>query len=168
MSSNNPSFYHSGDTAPVIMLADNNGFSLFLGDLVVFESGSHNTVSTPADNVTHSGTANVDQQNVHDRFCGVAAEAVANSEDGGPSSPNIRVHTRGRHRFTASGTVTRGDLVGAVYNSTSGKLENQIVQTVTNERYALGVAVADAVSGGTVVVEIVSTQFWGGPQPKAT
>jgi hypothetical protein len=55
-----------------------------------------------------------------------------------------------------------------VYNSTSGLLENQTVQTVTNEKYAIGVAVADAVSGGIAVVEIISTQFWGGPQPKAS
>jgi hypothetical protein len=168
VSSNNPNFYHSGDTAPVIMTADNEGFDFFIGDLVVFESASHSTVSTPADNISHSATANVDQQAVHDRFCGVVAEAVANSEHGHPASPDIRVHTRGRHRFTAGGNIVRGDLVGAVYNSTAAKIENQTVQTVSNEKYAVGVAVADAVSGGIVVVEIVSTQFWGGPQPKAT
>ena len=110
----------------------------------------------------------MDQQAVPDSFCGVAAQAVLSSTAGGPTLPEIRVHTRGRHRFTASGTITRGDLVGAVYNSTTGKLENQLVQTVTNEKYAVGVAVADAVSGGTAVVEIISTQFWGGPQPKAS
>jgi hypothetical protein len=70
--------------------------------------------------------------------------------------------------ITASGTIARGDLVGAVYNSTATQMENQTVQTVSNEKYAVGVAVADAVSGGIVVVEIISTQFWGGPQPKAT
>jgi hypothetical protein len=105
---------------------------------------------------------------VHDRFCGVAAEAIIDNERGGPVAPDIRIHTRGRHRFTASGTIARGDLVGAVYNSTTAALENQTVQTVTNEKYAVGIAVADAVSGGIVVVEIISTQFWGGPQPKAT
>ncbi|HZZ28587.1 MAG TPA: hypothetical protein VFE46_11345 [Pirellulales bacterium] len=168
MSSNNPNFYHSGETVPVMMWANNVGFNFFIGDLLVFESTSHSTAASVADNITHSTTANVDQQAVHDSFCGVAAEAVINSQSGGPASPQIRVHTRGRHRFTASGTITRGDLVGAVYNSSTAKLENQNVQTVTNEKYAIGVAVSDAVSGGTVVVEIISTQFWGGPQPKAS
>ncbi|HEY2827874.1 MAG TPA: hypothetical protein VGJ04_09765 [Pirellulales bacterium] len=168
MSSNNPNFYHSGDTAPVIMKADNEGVDFFIGDLVVRESTAPTFVSSLSDNITHSTTANVDQQTVHDRFCGVAAEAVIDSERGGPVAPDIRIHTRGRHRFTASGTIARGDLVGAVYNSTTAALENQTVQTVTNEKYAVGIAVADAVSGGIVVVEIISTQFWGGPQPKAT
>jgi hypothetical protein len=168
MSTNNPNSYHSGDTSPVIMVANNVGFNFSIGDLLVFESSAHNTVAAVADNITHSTTANVDQQAVHDSFCGVAAQAVKNNSTGGPTSPEIRVHTRGRHRFTASGTITRGDLVGAVYNSTTGKLENQIVQTVTNEKYAVGVAVADAVAGGIAVVEIISTQFWGGPQPKAS
>ncbi len=168
MSSSNPNFYHSGDTAPVIMTADNEGYNFFISDLVVFETASHKFVSTPADNIAHSTTANVDQQAVHDRFCGVIAEAVASSEAGGPTAPDVRVHTRGRHRFTASGTITRGDLVGAFYNSGTGLIENQVVQTVTNEKYAIGVAVSDAVSGSIVVVEIISTQFWGGPQPKAT
>lgn len=168
MSSNNPNYYHSGDTAPVIMRADNEGYNFFIGDLAVFENGNHTKVSTVADNVAHSATANADQQAVHDRFCGVVAEAVMNTAQGGASTPDIRIHTRGRHRFTASGAITRGDLVGAVYNSTSGLLENQTVQTVSNEKYAIGVAVTDAASGGAVVVEIISTQFWGGPQSKAT
>jgi hypothetical protein len=168
MSSNNPNFYHSGDTAPVIMTADNNGYNFSIGDLVVYETAAHKSVSSLADNITHSTTANVDQQAVHDRFCGVVAEAVVDSELGAPAAPNIRVHTRGRHRFTASGTIARGDLVGAVYNSTTALMENQTVQTVSNEKYAVGIAVADAVSGGVVVIEIISTQFWGGPQPKAT
>jgi hypothetical protein len=168
MSSNNPNFYHSGETSPVMMTADNQGFDLFLGDIVVFETGAQKTVSTIADNIIHSATANVDQQTVHDRFCGVVAESVLNSENGWPSAPEIRIHTRGRHRFTASGTIARGDLVGVVYNSGTSKLENQTVQTVSNEKYAIGVALADATSGGTVVVEIISTQFWGGPQPKAS
>jgi hypothetical protein len=159
MSSNNPNFYHSGDTSPVIMTADNEGFDFFLGDIVVFETGAHNMVSAVADNVVHSTTANVDQQAVHDRFCGVVAEAVADSESGWPQMPDIRIHTRGRHRFIASGNITRGDLVGAVYNNSTTKLENQTVQTVSNEKYAIGIAVADAASGGTVVVDIISTQF---------
>jgi hypothetical protein len=71
MSSNNPNYYHSGDTAPVIMRADNEGYNFFIGDLVVFENSTHSKVT-------------------------------------------------------------------------------------------------DAASGGSVVVEIISTQFWGGPQPKAT
>jgi hypothetical protein len=166
--SNNPNFYHSGDTAPVIMTADNEGFDFFIGDLVVFETTAHKWVSAPSDNIVHSATANADQQAVHDRFCGVVAESVQDSEHGAPADPDIRVHTRGRHRFTASGTIARGDLVGAVYNSTATQMENQTVQTVSNEKYAVGVAVANAVSGGIVVVEIISTQFWGGPQPKAT
>jgi hypothetical protein len=166
--SNNPNFYHSGDTAPVIMKADNEGFNFFIGDLVVFETAAHKSVSALSDNIVHSATANADQQAVHDRFCGVVAECVPDSLQGTPVDPDIRIHTRGRHRFTASGTIARGDLVGAVYNSTSTQMENQIVQTVSNEKYAVGVAVADAVSGGIVVVEIISTQFWGGPQPKAT
>jgi hypothetical protein len=168
MGSNNPNFYHSGDTAPVIMTADNEGHDFFIGDLVVYEATDHSSASTLADNITHSATANADQQAVHDRFCGVVAQAVVDSERGAPVAPDVRVHTRGRHRFTASGTITRRDLVGAVYNSTTGFMENQTVQIVSNEKYAIGVAVADAVSGGTVVVEIISTQFWGGPQPKAT
>jgi hypothetical protein len=168
MSSSNPNFYHSGETSPVIMKANNVGFNFFIGDLLVFESGTHNTVQAAADNITHSGTANVDQQTLHDSFCGVAAEAIQNSQAGGPASPQIRVHTRGRHRFIASGAINRGDLVGAFYNSGTGKIENQTVQTVSNEKYAVGVAIADGVSGGTVVVEIISTQFWGGPQPKAS
>ncbi|HTQ38053.1 MAG TPA: hypothetical protein VMJ32_03445 [Pirellulales bacterium] len=168
MSTNNPNSYHSGDTSPVIMVADNATFNFAIGDLLVFESSAHSTVASVADKITHSSTANADQQAVHDSFCGVAAQAVLNVAGGGPASPELRVHTRGRHRFTASGTITRGDLVGAVYNSTTGKLENQIVQTVTNEKYAIGVAIIDAVSGGIAVVEIISTQFWGGPQPKAS
>ena len=32
------------------------------------------------------------------------------------------------------------------------------MQTVSNEKYAIGVAVTDAASGGSVVVEIISTQ----------
>jgi hypothetical protein len=168
MSSNNPNFYHGGDTSPVIMQAENEGYDFFLGDLLVYVSDGPNFVLAVGDGITHSTTANADQQAVHDRFCGVAAEAVIDSENGGTPSPDIRVHTHGRHRFTASGTITRGDLVGAVYNSTTGLIENQTVQTVTNEKYAIGVAVADAVSGGIAVVEIISTQFWGGPQPKAS
>jgi hypothetical protein len=168
MSSSNPNFYHSGDTAPVIMTADKEGFNFFIGDLVVFETSAHKSVSALANNIVHSTTANADQQAVHDRFSGVIAEAVVDSEAGGPIAPDVRVHTRGRHRFTANGTIARGDLVGAFYNSGSGLIENQTVQTLTNEKYAIGVAVSDATSGGIVVVEIISTQFWGGPQPKAT
>ena len=39
MSSNNPNSYHSGDTSPVIMQADNATFNFSIGDLLVFESG---------------------------------------------------------------------------------------------------------------------------------
>jgi hypothetical protein len=151
-----------GDTNPVVSKPVSTTVAIQIGDLLEQDSSGN---LTPAALHTWNTDLATTQGEFHANFLGVAMQRSRLND----ASP-IRVATTGVFEFAcASATFEVGDLV-APAKDTGSLLLNQTVVAVTpgNESKAIG-RVAKRVNPADVVVlvAIVSTKQFGGPQVKA-
>ena len=145
-----------GETNPVIIPVETST-AIEIGDLVYLSSGN----AQPAAAQANQGTAAANQQLFHSNFAGVAMQQ-SRVGDGNP----IRVATSGVFEFDCpSSTFALGALLGPYEASGTTALMSQQVTTVTAVDEAIG-RCASAVdpAATTVLVDIVSTVLYGGPQ----
>jgi hypothetical protein len=148
-----------GETNPVV-LAVNADTVIEIGDLIYVASGEAKPAGAQADQSTEAAN----QEAFHDAFAGVALQQSRS----GDTDP-IRVATTGVFEFAClSDTFQVGELVGADEAASGTALENQVVASVAAPNLAVGrcaklVAAADT----RVLVDVVSTLLYGGPQVAA-
>ncbi len=147
-----------GDTNPVVLPVD-SATEIDIGDLVYLSGG----VALPATSLTDQGSLAQNQQAFHDGFAGVAMQRSRS----GDTNP-IRVATTGVFEFDcASATFMVGDLVGVAQGGDT-PLASQQVAATTPESQAVGRCAKVVDPAGTkVLVDVVSTLMYGGPQAKA-
>ena len=145
-----------GDTCPVMLPVD-SATVIEIGDLVYLDTDDAKPASAQADQ--SSETAN--QQLFHDLFAGVAMQA----SQSGDTQP-IRVATCGVFEFDClSAALEVGDTMGSDEHSGGTSLLNQTVAKVTNANAAVGRCAKRVNPAGTrVLVDIVSSVMYGGPQ----
>jgi hypothetical protein len=148
-----------GDTSPVILPVD-AATVIEIGDLVYLETDD----ARPAAALPDQGSESGNQQMFHSKFAGVAMQASASGE-----TMPIRVATTGVFEFDGpSATLEVGDLMGADENAGGTALLNQTAVKVTNANAAIGRCAKRLNPAGTrVLVDIVSTTMYGGPQVAA-
>ncbi len=150
----------TGDTNPVVTKPIAAGVTIEIGDLVE-QDGSGNV--TPANALTWTTDLPTTQTAFHAVFLGVAMQRSLSAD-----TQPIRVATSGVLEMAcAAATFNVGDLVGPA-KDTGNALLNQTVVSVGaggNEGKAVG-RVANYVNpaGTQVLVSIVSTRQFGGPQ----
>ena len=149
-----------GDTSPVMLPVD-SATVIEIGDMVYLDTDDAKPASAQADQSTEAAN----QALFHNKFAGVAMQRSR----AGDTDP-IRVATTGVFEFaTAAATYEVGALVGADEAGSGTALEDQQVAGVAGAQYAVGrcakrVNPADA----KVLVDIVSTVMYGGPQAAIT
>lgn len=149
-----------GETNPIVIPVD-SATVIEIGDLVYLDTDDAKPASSQADQGTEAGN----QALFHNKFAGVAMQR-SRSGDVEP----IRVATTGVFELPcSSATFEVGALVGATENGAGNALESQKVKGVAGAHLALGrcakrVHPADA----KVLVDIVSTVMYGGPQAPIT
>lgn len=146
------------DINPVQMAVE-SGTVIAVGDLLFLDTDN----AKPASAQDDQGSAAANQQLFHDVFFGIAMDAspagVVNT---------IRVATTGTCEFDcASASYEVGDLIGPTENGAGNALLNQSVIAVGNPNAAIGRCARTAASSTKVLVEIVSTAMYGGPQAAA-
>jgi hypothetical protein len=145
-----------GETNPIFIPVESST-AIEIGDLVYLSSGNAQPAAMQAD----QGSAAANQQLFHSYFAGVAMQQ-SRAGDGNP----IRVATSGVFEFDCpSSTFALGALLGPYEPSGTTALMSQQVTTVTAVDEAIG-RCASAVdpAATTVLVDIVSTVLYGGPQ----
>lgn len=149
-----------GETNPIVIPVD-AATVIEIGDAVYLDTDDAKPAGAQADAGTEAGN----QAAFHNKFAGVAMQRSR----AGDVEP-IRVATTGVFEFAcSSATFEVGALVGACENGAGDKLENQKVKGVAGAQLALGrcakrVNPADV----KVLVDIVSTVMYGGPQAPIT
>lgn len=145
-----------GETNPVVLSVDGSTL-IEIGDLVYLDG---DTVYSAA-NQAAQGSASANQQAFHAQFAGVAMQ----SSPVGGTDP-IRVATTGVFEFECdSATFEVGNLVGPETPSGSTTLLNQQVIAVSAVDLAVGRCASRVNPASTsVLVDIVSTVLFGGPQ----
>jgi hypothetical protein len=148
-----------GDTNPVVIPVD-AATVVEIGDLIYLATDDARPAVAQADQGTEAGN----QELFHDNFVGVAMQRSRN----GDTAP-IRVATTGVFEFVCpSGTFEVGALLGTSENSGGTLLENQQVEGVATANLAVGRCAKRLNPAGTrVLVDIVSTVMYGGPQVPA-
>lgn len=148
-----------GDTSPVVLPVD-SATVIEIGDLVYLETDDARPASALADQLTEAAN----QELFHDKFAGVAMQR----SPAGDTTP-IRVATTGVFEFDClSATFEVGALVGADEASNGTQLEDQVLAPVATPNLAVGRVVKRLHPAGTrVLVDIVSTVVYGGPQAAA-
>ena len=146
-----------GDTNPVVFEVDSSTV-IEIGDLVYLATDD----VRPAADLADAGTEALNQEGFHDAFAGVAMQR---SRDG--DTDPIRVATTGVFDFDCpSGTFEVGALVGADEAASGTALLPQTVDGVATENLAIGRVAKRLNPADThVLVSIVSTVMFGGPQP---
>jgi hypothetical protein len=149
-----------GDTNPVV-LAVAPDTVIEIGDLVYLSTDK----GLPASAQTDQGTAAANQQLFHSKFVGVAMQ----QSRAGDTQP-VRIATTGVFEFDcASSTFEVGALLGVAQTlSAPVSLLNQTVVGVTAVNEAVGRCASRVnPAGKSVLVDIVSTVLYGGPQAAA-
>jgi hypothetical protein len=148
-----------GDTSPVMLPVD-SATVIEIGDMVYLDTDD----AKPASAQTDQGTETANQQMFHTKFAGVAMQASASGE-----TQSIRVATTGVFEFDCpSATLEVGDLMGADENAGGTALLNQTVAKVTNANASVGRCAKRLNPAGTrMLVDVVSTMMYGGPQTVA-
>ncbi|MBS0207803.1 MAG: hypothetical protein JSS27_02515 [Planctomycetes bacterium] len=145
-----------GDTNPVV-LPVLSGTVLEIGDLVYLDSGT----ALPAAALADAGSKAANQQAFHAKFAGVAMQRSRV----GDVNP-IRVATTGVFEFDcAAATFMVGDKLGPEQPTGTTALANQQVAAVSAMNETIGrCAKLVNPAGSQVLVDIVSTLMYGGPQ----
>ena len=145
-----------GETSPVI-LPVNTDTVIEIGDLVYLDTDNVKPASAQAD----QGSAAANQHLFHAKFAGVAMQRSRL----GDTAP-IRVATTGVFEFAcASATFEVGALVGIDQAGSPAVLDDQQVLGVSGATDAIGRCAKRVHPAGTsVLVDIVSTVLFGGPQ----
>ena len=148
-----------GETNPVMVPVD-AGTVIEIGDLVYLETDDVRPASAQSD----QGSLAANQSLFHGKFAGVAMQS---SPDG--SSTAIRVATRGVFEFDCTtATFEVGDLIGLDENAAGTLLEDQKVVAASAAEEAIGRCARRAnPAESRVLVDIVSTILYGGPQAAA-
>ena len=148
-----------GDTSPVVLPVD-SATVIEIGDLVYLETDDARPASAQADQLTEAAN----QELFHDKFAGVAMQRSPS----GDTTP-IRVATTGVFEFYClSATFDVGALVGVDEASSGTQLEDQVVAAVATPNLAVGRVVKRLNPAGTrLLVDVVSTVVYGGPQAMA-
>jgi hypothetical protein len=147
--------WRHGDTEPVLVPVA-SATVIEIGDLVYLSGGA----AVPAFDLADTGTEAGNQEAFHDLFIGVAMQQSLNGE-----TDDIRVATAGVFEFDClSASLALGALVGADEEGTGTALENQVVASVATANLAVGRVHKATTSATTVLVSIVGTVNWGGPQ----
>ncbi len=149
-----------GETNPIIVPVD-SATVIEIGDLVYLDTDD----AKPAASQDDQETLAANQSLFHTRFAGVAMQRSRV----GDVEP-IRVATTGVFEFVCGlGTFEVGKLVGPAVNGTSDGLLNQKVSGVATADLAIGrCAKRVNPSDVKVLIDIVSTVMYGGPQPTFT
>ncbi|HEX4132476.1 MAG TPA: hypothetical protein VHZ24_20765 [Pirellulales bacterium] len=148
-----------GETNPVLLPVDSDTV-IEIGDLVYLDTDN----AKPAAALANTGTEAGNQEAFHDAFAGVAMQRSR----AGDTNP-MRVATTGVFEFDcASATFEVGALVGPDQLAGTSALTSQQVVAVATENLAVG-RCAKRVNPADVqlLVDIVSTVLYGGPQAKA-
>ena len=145
-----------GETNPVIIPVDGST-AIEIGDLVYLASGN----ALPASAQANQGSAAANQQLFHSHFAGVAMQ----QSRVGDTNP-IRVATTGVFEFDCpSSTFALGALLGPYEAGGDTTLASQQVTSVSAVDEAIGrCASAVGTAATSVLVDIVSTVLYGGPQ----
>lgn len=148
-----------GDTSPVVLPVD-SATVIEIGDLIYLETDDARPASAQADQLTEAAN----QELFHDKFAGIAMQRSPS----GDTTP-IRVATTGVFEFDClSATFEVGALVGVDEASSGTQLEDQVVAAVATPNLAVGRVVKRLNPAGTrVLVDVVSTVVYGGPQAAA-
>ncbi|MBR9800546.1 hypothetical protein GYB59_02065 [bacterium] len=126
-----------------------------VGDIVCVSSGN----AIPAADVAWDTDLATTQEAAHDVFAGVALQR----SKAGETNP-ITIATRGGFEFPiAAATFAAGDLFGSAKQA-GNAIESQTAIKVAAANLAYGRARSAGSSATSVVVDIVSTLFHGGPQ----
>ena len=149
-----------GETNPVVLPVDSRTV-IEIGDLVYLDTDDAKPASAQADQTTEA----LNQALFHTKFAGVAMQRSR----AGDVEP-IRVATTGVFEFVSALTTFEvGKLVGPADNGTSDGLMNQKVVGVTTADLAIGrCAKRVTPSDVKVLIDVVSTVMYGGPQPTFT
>jgi hypothetical protein len=148
-----------GETNPVV-LAVASATVIEIGDLIYVASGEAKPASAQADQSSEAAN----QEAFHDAFAGVALQ----QSRAGDTDP-IRVATTGVFEFAcASDTFEVGELIGVDEAASGTALEDQVVASVATPNLAVGRCAKRVPPADTrVLVDVVSTILYGGPQAAA-
>ena len=148
-----------GATNPVVLPVDSTTV-IEIGDLVYLATDDVRPASDQAD----QGTEAANQELFHDNFAGVAMQR----SPAGDTKP-IRVATTVVFEYVClSATFEVGALIGVDEASNGTQLEDQVVVSVATANLAVGRCAKRLNPASTrVLVEIVSTVSYGGPQVAA-
>jgi hypothetical protein len=147
-----------GETNPVLLPVDADT-EIEIGDLVYLDTDD----AKPASMLAESTKA-ANQEAFHDSFAGVAMQR---SRAGDTTA--IRIATSGVFEFDcASATFEVGALLGPDQPTGDTALTDQQLASVGAENLAVGRCAKRVNPAGTqVLVDVVSTVVYGGPQAKA-
>lgn len=148
-----------GETNPVVLAVD-SATVIEIGDLIYLSSGE----AKPAGDQADQSSEAANQEAFHDAFAGVALQ----QSRAGDSTP-IRVATTGVFEFVCvSDTFEVGELIGVDEAASGTALESQVVASVSTANLAIGRCAKRVPAADTrVLVDIVSTILYGGPQTAA-
>ena len=146
-----------GETNPIVVPVD-AATVIEIGDLVYLDGDDAKVAAQQADQ--ESLAAN--QALFHFKFAGVAMQRSRT----GDVEP-IRVATTGVFEFaSAAGSFELGQLIGPAENGAGDGIENQKVAAVETADLAIGrCAKRVSPAADKVLLDIVSTVMYGGPQP---
>lgn len=148
-----------GETNPVVMPVD-AATVIEIGDLIYIDTDD----AKPAGQLPDAGSEAQSQEAFHDLFVGVAMQRSRS----GDTTP-IRVATTGVFEFPCpSASFEIGALIGASDNPGGTALLSQQVEGVATANLAIGRCAKRVSPANTsVLVDIVSTTMYGGPQVMA-
>lgn len=149
-----------GETNPIVLPVD-SATVIEIGDLVYLDTDDAKPAAAQADQGTEAGN----QALFHNKFAGVAMQRSR----AGDADP-IRVATTGVFEFVAPSTTREvGALLGVDEQASGTALENQKVDGVAGAHLAIGrCAKRVNPAEGRVLIDIVSTVMYGGPQANIT
>ncbi len=149
-----------GETNPIVLPVD-SATVIEIGDLVYLDTDDAKPAAAQADQGTEAGN----QALFHNKFAGVAMQRSR----AGDTDP-IRVATTGVFEFVAPSTTREvGALLGVDEHASGTALENQKIDVVAGAHLAIGRCAKRVNPADTrVLVDIVSTVMYGGPQANIT
>ena len=149
-----------GETNPIVLPVD-SATVIEIGDLVYLDTDDAKPAAAQADQTTEAAN----QALFHNKFAGVAMQRSR----AGDTDP-IRVATTGVFEFVAPSTTREvGALLGVDEHASGTALENQKIDVVAGAHLAIGRCAKRVNPADTrVLVDIVSTVMYGGPQANIT